>query len=170
MSKRLKDKEKRKRPAEERIRKGKRVDKDKSRAKSSKKTPSKKKDEPDAGTCRVLCAELILKQKYTDEEISDLIEEETGLTYSVKRVARIRKGINEGKRERLGIPAPDPAIPEYKRGKRNKLEPVEEDDEDDEDEAPVKKKSSKKKSSKKKSSKKKGGYTRDDDDDDEDED
>ena len=84
----------------------------KSKSKEKVGKPKKARDGDKAGQCRVLCAELLLKKKYTDKKISEMIEEEVGMPYSVKRVARIRDGINEGKRERLGIPAPKPPLEE----------------------------------------------------------
>lgn len=55
-------------------------------------------------------------EKYTDEEIVQKITDELDYPYSVKRVDRLRQGINEGKREKKGIPAPNPPLEPITKG------------------------------------------------------
>lgn len=97
--------------------------------KNKKKKKSKKDDS--SGQCRVMCAELLMKRKFTDAQISEMIEDEIGKAYSVARVARIREGINEGKRERLGIPKPKPPLEEIVKGGKKKKRDDDDDDASD---------------------------------------
>lgn len=88
-------------------------------AKESKKAPRKEpKDRKldKSGQSRLMCVELLMEKKYSDEEIVEKITEELDYPYSVKRVARIRTGINDGKREKQGIPAPNPPLEPIEKG------------------------------------------------------
>jgi hypothetical protein len=99
-------------------------DKDKKKKKKKKKTDS-------SGQCRIMCAELLMKRKYTDEQISEMIEDEIGEKYSPARVNRIREGINNGVREKQGIPAPKPPLEEIVKGGKKKSSRDDDDDRKD---------------------------------------
>lgn len=126
--------------------------KKKSKGDDDQKKKKKSKDRDQSAQCRIMCAELLMERKYTDDEISELIEDEIGIKYSAARVNRIREGINNGVR---GKP-PTPPLEEIEKGggKKKKKSRKDEDEEDDD-----------RKSRKKKSGKNKSRRRRDEDED-----
>jgi hypothetical protein len=95
----------------------------KGKGKTARKEP-KERSLDKSGQSRLMCVDLLMEKKYTDEEIVQKITDELDYPYSVKRVDRIRQGINEGKREKKGIPAPNPPLEPITKGSSSESTPA----------------------------------------------
>lgn len=83
----------------------------------------------------IACANLLLEEKYTDDEIIQKVEEEVGYKFEVGMIRRRRRMLNEGQLEEFGFEAPAQPLAEI----GGEPEEVEEEEEVEEAPRPAKK-------------------------------